>query len=128
MEKKSKRIEKGSPLHSIITVLLNLIISSDDACQYHYLVPANMFASATLKYIQEIAVVVWKDNKIIENAKRLKDQIDEGIKVEIKRKKLEKKKGKEGSERITIYWKRMEKKLQRRIDQILGCPEYLRFL
>lgn len=52
---------------------------SDDACQYGYLVPANMFASVVLGYIEEIANVIYNDSELKEKASKLKNEIEVGI-------------------------------------------------
>lgn len=52
---------------------------SDDACQYHYLIPANMFAVVVLRYVQEIAAEVYDDGALEKAAKQLGDEINEGI-------------------------------------------------
>lgn len=52
---------------------------SDDACQYGYLVPANMFAYVVLGYIEEIAVTIYHDSKLKEKASALKTEIHDGI-------------------------------------------------
>lgn len=52
---------------------------SDDACQYGYLVPANMFAAVALRYMEEIAEVVYADAELKERAHSLRMEIEEGI-------------------------------------------------
>lgn len=52
---------------------------SDDACTYHYLVPSNMFAVVVLRYLEEIAETYLKDQKLMQDASRLRQEIDEGI-------------------------------------------------
>ncbi|NIK75284.1 hypothetical protein FHS15_000382 [Paenibacillus castaneae] len=54
---------------------------SDDACAYHYLIPSNMFAVVVLRYVEEIARSVFKDDKLEHAAHQLGKQIDEGIKA-----------------------------------------------
>ena len=39
---------------------------SDDACEYGYLIPSNMFASVVLGYLEEIALDVYKDIELAE--------------------------------------------------------------
>ena len=56
---------------------------SDDECQFGYLVPANMFAVVSLRYIAEIAPVLWPqkgDNMLALKAWNLAAEIDYGIK------------------------------------------------
>lgn len=53
---------------------------SDDACEYHYLVPSNMFAVVVLGYLEEIFtdVIIDGDKKV--RIQKLKNEIDNGIK------------------------------------------------
>eukprot|EP01128_Nolandella_sp_AFSM9_P002652 TRINITY_DN13030_c0_g1_i1.p1 TRINITY_DN13030_c0_g1~~TRINITY_DN13030_c0_g1_i1.p1 ORF type:complete len:272 (+),score=41.21 TRINITY_DN13030_c0_g1_i1:121-816(+) len=53
---------------------------SDDECLYGYLVPANMFASASLRQLAVIAADLWSDSELQRRALTLADQIDDGIK------------------------------------------------
>lgn len=52
---------------------------SDDACQYGYLVPANMFAVVVLGYIAEIAAEILQDDEIAGAARKLAAEINQGI-------------------------------------------------
>lgn len=52
---------------------------SDDACDYGYLVPSNMFAVVVLEYIATIFTTILDDEKIVQGAKELKQQIQKGI-------------------------------------------------
>jgi meiotically up-regulated gene 157 (Mug157) protein len=52
---------------------------SDDKMQYHYNIPANMFASVALQYMIEMANTLWSSVKWIEKAQQLKKDIDQGI-------------------------------------------------
>ena len=52
---------------------------SDDACQYGYLIPANMFAVVVLGYLSEIARDVLSNDELARQADHLAVQIDEGI-------------------------------------------------
>jgi len=54
---------------------------SDEKCMYHYIVPANMFASVALGYTEELALVLWKDWSLARKARKLKDEIDQGIRT-----------------------------------------------
>ncbi|MFD0714577.1 glycoside hydrolase family 125 protein [Paenibacillus sp. GCM10027626] len=54
---------------------------SDDACIYHYLIPSNMFAVVVLRYMEEIAREVYGDAALENDARKLKETIDEGIKA-----------------------------------------------
>lgn len=53
---------------------------SDDACQYGYLVPSNMFAVVILGYLEEIFSTVLTDEEIVAWAHKLKVEIEAGIK------------------------------------------------
>ncbi|EKN65230.1 hypothetical protein BABA_21336 [Neobacillus bataviensis LMG 21833] len=52
---------------------------SDDACQYGYLIPANMFAVVALKQLAEIAEEVLKDSQLAKESTELAEEIDRGI-------------------------------------------------
>ncbi|GGG53001.1 glycoside hydrolase family 125 protein [Paenibacillus radicis (ex Gao et al. 2016)] len=52
---------------------------SDDACTFGYLIPSNMFAVVVLRYIEEIANDVWKDEALAALAEELREEIDFGI-------------------------------------------------
>lgn len=53
---------------------------SDDRCEYHYLVPSNMFAVVVLGYLEEIFSEVLPDSDRLERVRHLKETIDAGIK------------------------------------------------
>lgn len=48
---------------------------SDDACTYHYLIPANMLAAVVLKGLRSLSL----EKEIVEEAEGLAEQIEEGI-------------------------------------------------
>ncbi len=52
---------------------------SDDACEYGYLVPSNMFAVVVLSYISEISSVIYGDLELSRRALDLKQEIQKGI-------------------------------------------------
>jgi len=52
---------------------------SDDRTKYGYLVPSNMFASATLGTLSVMSEHLWKDEELKKRALALKKQIDKGI-------------------------------------------------
>lgn len=54
---------------------------SDDACDFGYLVPSNMFAVVVLGYMEEIADSVFKDSTLMKAASALKEEIDFGIRT-----------------------------------------------
>ncbi|MGX7060188.1 glycoside hydrolase family 125 protein [Vagococcus humatus] len=53
---------------------------SDDACQYGYLVPSNMFAVVVLGYLEELYQTIFNNEDIAKKAGTLKEDIDQGIK------------------------------------------------
>ena len=53
---------------------------SDDANEYHYFVPGNMFAAVVLNYLEEIFADIIPDPKQAERAKNLREAIEKGIK------------------------------------------------
>jgi len=55
--------------------------SSDDACDFHYNIPANMFAVVALRHMQEFAEWVFRDLDLLAELKRLELEIDRGIKL-----------------------------------------------
>ncbi len=52
---------------------------SDDACTFGYLIPSNMFAVVVLGYIMEFAKEIFKDDYLYEKARKLRHEIDYGI-------------------------------------------------
>nr|WP_257349033.1 glycoside hydrolase family 125 protein [Pseudalkalibacillus decolorationis] len=52
---------------------------SDDACEYGYLIPSNMFAVVVLKQIAQIADEIIGDNNLAKTAIDLANEIDQGI-------------------------------------------------
>ncbi|MFC0470527.1 glycoside hydrolase family 125 protein [Halalkalibacter kiskunsagensis] len=52
---------------------------SDDACQYGYLIPSNMFAVVVLEYVVEVFEQVIQDSKLAKEALVLAKEIDQGI-------------------------------------------------
>lgn len=54
---------------------------SDDACQFHYLIPANMFAVVVLGYMADIARDVYEDRELEASATALRREIDYGIRT-----------------------------------------------
>ncbi|WP_298842426.1 glycoside hydrolase family 125 protein, partial [uncultured Clostridium sp.] len=71
---------KGSPV-TFTGMTWSGFRPSDDACTYGYNIPANMFACVVLKYIGEIALSVYGDEKLATEAKELNNQIEEGIRT-----------------------------------------------
>lgn len=52
---------------------------SDDACEYGYLIPSNLFAVKVLQYIMEIAQEIYKDDSLKEKARKLQAEIKAGV-------------------------------------------------
>ncbi|MGQ8875331.1 glycoside hydrolase family 125 protein [Paenibacillus sp. TSA_86.1] len=52
---------------------------SDDRCEYGYLIPSNMFAVVALRYVEEIALAFLDEPVLAEAARKLAEQMDEGI-------------------------------------------------
>jgi meiotically up-regulated gene 157 (Mug157) protein len=70
---------KGSPV-AITGMTWSGFRPSDDACTYHYLVPANMFAVVVLGYLERIfGGAILDDARIASRATTLRAGIDEGI-------------------------------------------------
>lgn len=55
--------------------------SSDDACDFHYNVPANMFAVVSLRQMGEIAEWVFRDMKLVQEIAELEADVDHGIQL-----------------------------------------------
>lgn len=55
---------------------------SDDRCEYHYLVPSNMFAVVVLGYLEDIFGKVINDSYLKDKAANLKKSINDGIQAE----------------------------------------------
>lgn len=52
---------------------------SDDACVHGYNIPGNAFAAVALKYIAELAVEVFGDHALAQDADLLREDIERGI-------------------------------------------------
>ena len=52
---------------------------SDDACQYGYLVPSNMFAVVVLEYIEDIFTNILSEEALVKEARKLRTDIQQGI-------------------------------------------------
>ncbi|MCL6602820.1 MAG: glycoside hydrolase family 125 protein [Paenibacillus sp.] len=55
--------------------------SSDDACDFHYNIPGNMFAVVALRQMQEFAEWVFRDLDFLTELKELEFEVDHGIKL-----------------------------------------------
>lgn len=69
---------KGSPV-AITGMTWSGFRPSDDACQYGYLIPSNMFAVTSLRRLTEIARQVLGDDDLADRAAVLADEIHRGI-------------------------------------------------
>lgn len=69
---------KGNPV-AVTGMTWSGFRPSDDACVYGYLVPSNMFAVTVLKYLEEILSTVYNDYVLAEEAKALRNEIQQGI-------------------------------------------------
>lgn len=52
---------------------------SDDACQYGYLIPSNMFAVVVLSYLEDLYNNLFHNESVATRAKQLKEAIQSGI-------------------------------------------------
>jgi len=52
---------------------------SDDACTYGYLIPAQQFAAAVLRYMADLYRQVWHDAAAAQDAEQLRIEIEDGI-------------------------------------------------
>lgn len=52
---------------------------SDDTCDFHYNIPANMFAVVCLRQIREIAEIVFRDQQLAATAQQLETEVERGI-------------------------------------------------
>lgn len=77
--KELKRNGKGTKTNSSVGLTWSGFRPSDDACAYGYLIPANMFAVVVLGYMEELATLVWIDEPLMKKARKLKEEIEEGI-------------------------------------------------
>lgn len=55
--------------------------SSDDACDFHYNIPANMFAVVALRQMQEFAEWVFRDMALLAELKELEADVGHGIQL-----------------------------------------------
>lgn len=54
---------------------------SDDACDFHYNIPSNMFVVAVLRQMQEIARYVFRDELFVKEMAVLEEEIEHGIQL-----------------------------------------------
>ena len=52
---------------------------SDDACQFGYLIPANIFAVVVLGYLATIAHEIYQDTELMKRARKLRAEVEFGI-------------------------------------------------
>ncbi|MBT1160820.1 glycoside hydrolase family 125 protein [Bifidobacterium sp. SO1] len=70
---------KGSPV-AVTGMTWSGFRPSDDACTYHYLVPANMFAAVVMGYLERVfGGEILDDPEIADRAKTLRRSIADGI-------------------------------------------------
>ncbi|CAH1201455.1 glycoside hydrolase family 125 protein [Paenibacillus sp. JJ-223] len=55
--------------------------SSDDACDFHYNIPGNMFAVVALRQMQEFAEWVFRDMALLKELKQLEQEVRHGIEL-----------------------------------------------
>jgi len=55
--------------------------SSDDACDFHYNIPGNMFAVVALRQMQEFAEWVFRDMALLKELKLLEQEVRHGIEL-----------------------------------------------
>ncbi|MEK3881710.1 glycoside hydrolase family 125 protein [Paenibacillus sp. PL2-23] len=55
--------------------------SSDDACDFHYNIPANMFAVVSLRQMQEFAEWIFRDMALLTELKELEEEVNHGIQL-----------------------------------------------
>ncbi|PUA37543.1 metal-independent alpha-mannosidase [Paenibacillus elgii] len=54
---------------------------SDDACDFHYNIPSNMFAVVTLRQMREMAEWVFRDLAFVDELKKMEADVDHGIQL-----------------------------------------------
>ncbi|CQR25669.1 twin-arginine translocation pathway signal [Streptococcus varani] len=69
---------KGTPV-AVTGMTWSGFRPSDDACQYGYLIPSNMFAVVALSYVETLYTELFKDSTTANKAARLKADIKRGI-------------------------------------------------
>ena len=74
-----KRQGKGTETNPNTGMTWSGFRPSDDACEYGYLVPANMFAVVVLQYMEYLATSLWHNTNLAKKAKSLRDDIERGI-------------------------------------------------
>lgn len=73
---------KGALVRSGTGLIWSGFRPSDDACTYGYLIPSNMFAVVVLGYLEEIEKQIYRNLETAESARRLKEEVREGIERE----------------------------------------------
>jgi meiotically up-regulated gene 157 (Mug157) protein len=74
-----KRNGKGTATNPNTGMTWSGFRPSDDACEYGFLVPSNMFAVVALKYMEELATKLWDNQNLAKKARKLRDEIQAGI-------------------------------------------------
>ncbi len=70
----------GSPVN-VTGMIWSAFRPSDDACDFHYSIPSNMFAVVTLRQMQEIARYVFRDEPFVREMERLEAEVERGIQL-----------------------------------------------
>lgn len=73
---------KGALVKSGIGLIWSGFRPSDDACAYGYLIPSNMFVVVIMGYLEEMAREVFRDERLEQEAERLKEQVRAAIEKE----------------------------------------------
>lgn len=55
--------------------------SSDDACDFHYNIPGNMFAVVSLRQMSEFYEWIYRDQNVVQELRKLAQEIDRGIRL-----------------------------------------------
>lgn len=69
---------KGTPV-AVTGMTWSGFRPSDDACQYGYLIPSNMFAVVVLSYVEELYNNLFEEPEIAARASQLRNEIQDGI-------------------------------------------------
>lgn len=73
---------KGALVKSGTGLIWSGFRPSDDACTYGYLIPSNMFAAVILGYLEELAEKQFSDERMMQRARQLKEQVRDAVERE----------------------------------------------